>query len=106
MHAAGRAVHGRTRVQQSRRIFVSPLRRASDYARSVQAGVGRMASGAVSTMVRSLVLLSTVLVLLPASSVRGQRGGSRSVNWPLHNLDLAGTRFSALDQINTANVRN
>jgi glucose dehydrogenase len=26
------------------------------------------------------------------------------VNWPLHNLDLAGSRFSTLDQINTSNV--
>jgi PQQ-dependent dehydrogenase (methanol/ethanol family) len=29
-----------------------------------------------------------------------------TVNWPLHNLDLAGSRFSALDQINTSNVRS
>ena len=27
-----------------------------------------------------------------------------SANWPLHNLDLAGSRFSTLDQINTSNV--
>ena len=34
--------------------------------------------------------------------VDAQRAGSaRSVNWPLHNLDLAGSRFSAMDQINT-----
>jgi len=26
-------------------------------------------------------------------------------SWPLHNLDLAGSRFSTLDQIDTANVR-
>src|SRR5919107_978177 len=30
----------------------------------------------------------------------------RSVNWALHNLDLAGTRFSPLDQINTSNVKS
>ena len=29
-----------------------------------------------------------------------------TVNWPLHNLDLAGTRFSTLDQINTSNVKS
>src|SRR4029450_6598146 len=29
-----------------------------------------------------------------------------SVNWPLHNLDLAGSRFSTLDQINTSNVKS
>ena len=28
----------------------------------------------------------------------------KTVNWAVHNLDLAGTRFSALDQINTTNV--
>ena len=27
------------------------------------------------------------------------------VNWPLHNLDLAGTRYSTLDQINRSNVK-
>jgi PQQ-dependent dehydrogenase (methanol/ethanol family) len=30
----------------------------------------------------------------------------QSADWPLHNLDLAGSRFSALDQINTSNVRS
>ncbi len=29
----------------------------------------------------------------------------RTVNWPLHNLDLAGTRYSTLDQINRSNVK-
>src|SRR6266852_6922605 len=29
-----------------------------------------------------------------------------TVNWPLHNLDLAGTRFSPMDQINRSNVRS
>ena len=33
-----------------------------------------------------------------------QRRAVTSVNWPLHNLDLAGSRFSPLDQINTSNV--
>src|SRR4051794_31120703 len=28
-----------------------------------------------------------------------------TVNWPLHNLDLAGTRYSPLDQINRSNVK-
>jgi len=36
-----------------------------------------------------------------------QRGATiTSVNWPLHNLDLAGSRFSTLDQINTSNVKS
>jgi glucose dehydrogenase len=29
---------------------------------------------------------------------------AQSFNWPLHNLDLAGSRFAALDQITPANV--
>ena len=29
----------------------------------------------------------------------------RSVDWALHNLDLAGTRFSPLDQITSSNVK-
>ncbi len=29
---------------------------------------------------------------------------AQTVNWPLHNLDLAGGRFSPMDQVNTANV--
>ena len=28
-----------------------------------------------------------------------------TVNWPLHNLDLAGSRYSTMDQINTSNVK-
>ena len=28
------------------------------------------------------------------------------MNWALHNLDLAGTRYSTLDQINTSNVKS
>src|SRR5919198_4754271 len=29
-----------------------------------------------------------------------------TANWPLHNLDLAGSRYSTLDQINRSNVRS
>ena len=29
-----------------------------------------------------------------------------TVNWALHNLDLAGTRYSPLDQINRSNVKS
>src|ERR1022692_385035 len=37
-----------------------------------------------------------------SASLAAQSNGT--VNWPLHNLDLAGGRFSSMDQINTANV--
>src|SRR5262245_12664172 len=33
-----------------------------------------------------------------------QAAGRTSADWALHNLDLAGSRFSPLDQINTSNV--
>ena len=39
-----------------------------------------------------------------AESLALQETRSGTVNWPLHNLDLAAGRFSTLDQINTANV--
>ena len=51
----------------------------------------------------------SMLGLLGVLSVLG--GGTTSaqdqpdtVDWPLHNLDLAGSRFSSLDQINRSNV--
>jgi quinohemoprotein ethanol dehydrogenase len=31
---------------------------------------------------------------------------AQSVDWPLHNLDLAGSRFSTMDQITAANVKS
>jgi quinohemoprotein ethanol dehydrogenase len=34
------------------------------------------------------------------------RTAARDVNWALHNLDLAGTRYSAMDQINRSNVKS
>jgi alcohol dehydrogenase (cytochrome c) len=45
--------------------------------------------------------LSLALATQPSSA---QRGGATTVDWPLHNLDLAGTRFAALDQIDRTNV--
>jgi quinohemoprotein ethanol dehydrogenase len=43
--------------------------------------------------------------LLFTADARQSRAG-RSVNWPLHNLDLAGSRYSTLDQINRSNVKS
>jgi alcohol dehydrogenase (cytochrome c) len=40
------------------------------------------------------------------AAIAAQRGASgRNVNWILHNLDLAGSRFSPMDQINAGNVK-
>lgn len=42
-----------------------------------------------------------------SSQVQAQRpSAATTVNWPLHNLDLAGSRFSTMDQINTSNVKS
>jgi quinohemoprotein ethanol dehydrogenase len=65
-------------------------------------------------MTRSRVVtlfgLTVVIAVVVSSSVsRGQTqrpGTAMSVNWTLHNLDLAGSRFSPLDQINTSNVKS
>ena len=50
VHASGGAVHGRARLQQPRRILLSPLRGAADYAGSRQTDGRGMAGGAVTTM--------------------------------------------------------
>src|SRR6186997_2771570 len=42
----------------------------------------------------------TISVLLPSSAQQRQ-----SVSWPLQNRDLAGSRYSTLDQINRSNVK-
>src|SRR5882672_12748955 len=53
---------------------------------------------------RALVI---AVVLAFAPGVLAQRQNTRNkADWPLHNLDLAGTRFSPLDQINTSNVKS
>src|ERR1700737_3786072 len=39
-----------------------------------------------------------------SASLLAQSNPALTVNWPLHNLDLAGGRFSSMDQINVSNV--
>jgi quinohemoprotein ethanol dehydrogenase len=57
------------------------------------------------------VLALGLVVALPVGSrwaprVAAQAGAAATtVNWALHNLDLAGTRYSTLDQINRTNVK-
>ena len=46
------------------------------------------------------------MVVATASVAPAQRKAVTSVDWPLHNLDLAGSRFSTMDQINTSNVKS
>ena len=54
----------------------------------------------------SRILAATVVggsLLLSMSALDAQRKGN--VDWALHNLDLAGSRYSTLDQINARNVK-
>ena len=54
-----------------------------------------------------VTLLSIVAALVTqVSSTPAQSNASTSVNWSLHNLDLAGSRFSTMDQINRSNVKS
>jgi alcohol dehydrogenase (cytochrome c) len=43
-----------------------------------------------------------------SASLSGERvaAAAQNVDWPLHNLDLFGSRYSPLDQINTSNVKS
>src|SRR6476646_10584194 len=52
-------------------------------------------------------LFAAVGICAVSSRVAGQ-GPNRlaTANWTLHNLDLAGTRYSPLDQINRSNVKS
>src|SRR6187397_2722702 len=52
----------------------------------------------------TIVLGLLVVLSITCIAVQTPRAGA-SVNWPLHNLDLAGTRYSTLDQINRSNVK-
>src|SRR5438128_10076332 len=53
-----------------------------------------------------VALLGAAMWALPSSSPLAQRRDSAPVNWALHNLDLAGTRYSPMDQINKSNVKS
>jgi len=64
------------------------------------------------TCARPIALLTITAALVAMASaglsprVEAQRTAAvRTANWPLHNLDLAGSRYSTLDQINTSNVK-
>ena len=52
------------------------------------------------------VTLTAAVLVFAAGLVAQGPGSAKTVNWPLHNLDLAGSRYSALDQINPSNVKS
>ena len=65
------------------------------------------------SLVASAALTASALaprvVAQRAQRAQGAQGAARpgaaaTVNWPLHNLDLAGSRYSTLDQITPSNV--
>jgi len=52
------------------------------------------------------IAAATALATESASTVEAQRSAApTTVNWPLHNLDLAGSRYSPMTQINRSNVK-
>jgi PQQ-dependent dehydrogenase (methanol/ethanol family) len=50
-------------------------------------------------------LFAFVIAASMAAALMAQEARSRSVNWALHNLDLAGSRYTTLDQITAGNVK-
>jgi alcohol dehydrogenase (cytochrome c) len=56
-----------------------------------------------SKLLAAAALGSTLLIV--SSGLDAQRRDSRSVDWLLHNLDLFGSRYSPMDQINARNVK-
>lgn len=54
------------------------------------------------TMRAMMVLGLLLLAMLPADQAGAQ--GEQNVDWPLHNLDLYGGRYSPMDQIDRSNV--
>jgi hypothetical protein len=58
---------------------------------------GRTASATVAVMLAAISYGTPT----PAQSPGGRSG---NIDWPLHNLDLRNSRYSALDEINTTNV--
>src|SRR5690242_16181316 len=55
-------------------------------------------------MMRTVLLALLILLRSAAPQVSAQTRSS-NVDWPLHNLDLAGARFSTMDQIHRGNVK-
>ena len=61
----------------------------------------------VFSVLAASVLMASVWLWPAIEAQQAQRASAATtVNWPLHNLDLAGTRYSTLDQINRSNVKS
>src|SRR4029079_5294334 len=53
----------------------------------------------------SQMRFGSILLVLAIGTVTAQSPAPTTVNWPRHNLDLAGSRYSTLTQINRSNVK-
>jgi alcohol dehydrogenase (cytochrome c) len=56
--------------------------------------------------IRAVPILVAAALLLTVSASAQRSPARQAVDWALHNLDLAGTRFSTLDQVNKSNVKS
>ena len=58
------------------------------------------------TVLGLLAASAFLIVFTPALRVNAQRASAaKNVDWAMHNLDLAGSRYSTMDQINPSNVK-
>src|ERR671930_2700072 len=55
--------------------------------------------------IRAVPILVAAVLVLTVSAGAQRQSARQNVDWALHNLDLAGTRYSTLDQINKSNVK-
>src|SRR6267378_4951142 len=51
-----------------------------------------------------LALCLSAVIIIPAALAQTDRARPADDDWPMYNRDLAGTRYSPLKQITTANV--
>ena len=65
---------------------------------------GRRTSFGHSSRIGRVAGAIVAAALVSASAVGQEAGRSAAADWPTYNRDLAGTRYSPLDQIDTANV--
>src|SRR5713226_7492968 len=66
----------------------------------------RGSAGLQACPVETMKRICSLVVLAVAAIAAQTRTPPATVNWPLHNLDLAGSRYSPLDQIDRSNVKS
>ena len=58
----------------------------------------------VATTIIALAAAAAVVAAALGSAGAQDAGGTGRLDWPSHNLDLYGSRYAPLDQIDTSNV--